>query len=281
MNFLSALPDDRRQPNLFLAAIRHVCGLPADITALEGYLEKHANGIEVVMRNRTTQTNEPNRCALLMPLLARLPQPLSLIEVGASAGLCLIPDRYDYRYGDGKDLRTGTLGTPLLRCEVTGDPPLPNAYPRVAWAAGLDLNPLDVTDAHDMEWLRTLVWPDQRDRLARLDAAIALARRAPPTVVKGDLTTDLVPLMAEAPEETHLVVFHTAVLAYVPAKARKGFQAMMMDSPAHWISVESPQVFPDITAKLPGDPDERRFIVAENGTPVALAGPHGQSLHWL
>ncbi len=39
--------------------------------------------------SKRTQTNEPGRCAVLLPLLAALPQPLALLEVGASAGLCL------------------------------------------------------------------------------------------------------------------------------------------------------------------------------------------------
>jgi hypothetical protein len=49
---------------------------------------------------RRTQTNEPARCATLLPLLALLPQPLALLEIGASAGLCLLPDLYSYKYTD-------------------------------------------------------------------------------------------------------------------------------------------------------------------------------------
>lgn len=69
--------------------------------------------------------------------------------------------------------------------------------------------------------LETLVWPGQEDRLGRLRAAIDMARSDPPTVVKGDLLTDLAPLMATAPKDATLVVFHTAVLAYVSSRARR------------------------------------------------------------
>src|SRR5262245_41616183 len=97
--FIATLPSDRQQPNLFLAAIRHLFGVPQDVEHLADVVASESQRIREVMRTRTTQTNEPARCAVLLPILARLPQPLALIEVGASAGLCLLPDRYGYDYG--------------------------------------------------------------------------------------------------------------------------------------------------------------------------------------
>ena len=44
------------------------------------------------MRARRTQTNEPARCAVLLPALAQLPEPLALVDVGASAGLTMLFD---------------------------------------------------------------------------------------------------------------------------------------------------------------------------------------------
>src|SRR5262245_13439255 len=99
LTFLAALPPDRRQPNLFLAAVRHLAGVPRDADHLREIVRQDSRRIRDVMLSRTTQTNEPARCAVLVPLLARLPEPLALIEVGASAGLCLLPDRYGYDYG--------------------------------------------------------------------------------------------------------------------------------------------------------------------------------------
>ena len=65
------------------------------------------------MRERRTQTNEPRRCATLLPALAQLDGPLALLEVGASAGLCLYPDRYSYRYDGGDVLGDGARGVRL------------------------------------------------------------------------------------------------------------------------------------------------------------------------
>jgi hypothetical protein len=94
--------------------------------------------IEEQMRSRATQTNEPGRCAVLLPVLAALPQPLALLDVGASAGLCLYPDRYSYRYGDHQigagDPLAGRAGTG--RRDLGGVPHI-GAVPGAAAAAGV------------------------------------------------------------------------------------------------------------------------------------------------
>ena len=90
--------------------------------------------------SRSTQTNEVGRLATLMPAFASLGdgQPLALLEVGASAGLCLYPDRYDYDWQPVGRL-TGS-GGPELRCDVAGAMPVPAAPLRVGWRGGIDLN---------------------------------------------------------------------------------------------------------------------------------------------
>jgi len=99
LSFVATLPADRQQPNLLMAAIRHLYGVPTNVDHLIDIVRACPEPIRALMLARTTQTNEPARCAVLLPLLARLPQPLALLEVGASAGLCLLPDHYGYDYG--------------------------------------------------------------------------------------------------------------------------------------------------------------------------------------
>lgn len=280
--FIATLPMERRQPNLFLAAVRQVCGVPRGGDDLRRLVSACQAQIREVMLSRTTQTNEPARCAVLLPILARLPQPLALLEVGASAGLCLLPDRYRYDYGNARIDMTGDAHAPVLTCAVSGPFPLPKAIPRIAWRAGLDLNPIDVRSESDVAWLEALVWPGQDERLARLRAAIAIARRDPPNVVRGDLLTDLVQLVAMAPKDATVVVFHSAVLGYVPSQsAREQFAATVMETGAEWISNEAPGVFPSIARRAPPSPARGRFLMAWNGSPVAWTGPHGQSLDWF
>jgi len=284
LEFIATLPAERRQPNLFLAAVRHVRGVPRDVDDLRQFLRTSHTPIREVMLSRTTQTNEPARCAVLLPLLAQLPQPLALIEVGASAGLCLLMDRYGYDYGDARidPAPSDVACVPVFTCKVSGAVPIPKAIPSIAWRAGLDLNPIDVRSEQDTAWLETLVWPGQEVRVTRLRAAINLARRHPPHLVKGDLLTDLPQLMATAPRAATLVVFHTAVLGYVlPPSARERFAATVKDAGAQWISNEAPGVFRSIASKAPPSPVSGRFLMALNGAPVAWTGPHGQSLDWF
>jgi len=284
LEFIATLPVERRQPNLFLAAVRHVGGIPRNVDDLRLLVRANQAQIREVMLSRTTQTNEPARCAVLLPLLAQFRQPLALLEVGASAGLCLLIDHYGYNYGNARIDPTvsGDGHTPVFTCEVSGKAPIPKTIPRIAWRAGLDLNPIDVKSEHDAAWLETLVWPGQDERVARLHAAIDIARRDPPNVVRGDLLTELARLVAMAPKDATVVVFHTAVLGYVrPQSAREQFAATVKETGVQWISNEPPGVFPSIARKAPPSPVRGRFLMAWNGSPVAWTGPHGQSLDWF
>src|SRR3984957_12054111 len=276
--FLAPLPPEKQQPNLLLAAARLVCGTPADYAAFRAGLLARADAIRAVMLARRTQTNEPARCAVLLPALARLAEPLALIGVGASAGLCLLPERYGYAYAGG----TTFGGEPRFPCRANATTPVPERRPTVIWRAGIDLNPLDARDDTEMTWLETLVWPEQTERLARLRAAIAVARADPPRVVAGDLLTALPALAAQAPAKATLVVFHTAVLAYVAdVDARAGFARMMREMNATWISNEAASVFPEIAAKLVTPMRRGPFLLAVNGEPVAWTDPHGAWIDWI
>ncbi|HEX3211524.1 MAG TPA: DUF2332 family protein, partial [Actinomycetota bacterium] len=118
LELLERLPPAKQQPNLLFAAVQYLAGPQPGLDAFRHFVLDHADQLLALMASRRTQTNEVGRCALLLPLLAALPGPLALVEVGASAGLCLLPDRYAYDYG-------GTiLGDPTspvrLSCQPRG-----------------------------------------------------------------------------------------------------------------------------------------------------------------
>jgi hypothetical protein len=240
----------------------------------------HWDELKAVMLERSTQTNEPARCATLLPVLARLKQPIALLEVGASAGLCLFPERYSYVYG-GATLSSGDADAPVFKCDANRRTPVPSRLPEVAWRAGIDLHPLSVADDDDMGWLRLLVWREQTDRLANLDRAIRIAKRHPPRIVQGDLLTGMEALASEMPRESTRVVFHSAVLAYLPKSARERFVGMVSGLDVTWISNEHPSVFPELAAKVRAGIPAGRFLLAVDGDPVGLTGPHGQSIDWI
>ncbi|MFD5431284.1 DUF2332 domain-containing protein [Kitasatospora sp. NPDC127067] len=309
---LDGLPIAKRQPNLLFGAVRHLGGpVTEGWPAFHGWAAEHWAGVSATMLERRTQTNEAGRCATLLPLLAALPQPLALIEVGASAGLCLYPDRYRYRYryryvaGDGRRSGGGSgsgsgsrASTPVaefgaeaspvtLDCAVSGPVPLPGSLrerlPEVVWRAGIDLNPLDVRAEEDVRWLESLVWPEQTHRLDRLRGAVRVARAEPPLLVRGDLNATVGELVARAPAGSTPVVFHSAVLAYLSPEEREEFAATMRELPGHWISNEAVSVLPTVARRLPrpAPAGSGLFALALDERPVAFTGPHGQSLDWF
>lgn len=272
LEWLAALPVGKRQPNLVFASYRLVAGTPSGWAEFETTLKDRRDEVEAVMLERRTQTNEAARCALMLPLLAALPQPLALLEVGASAGLCLFPDRYGYDYDDGAHV-LGT-GPPVLRCRTAGSPPLPEALPEVVWRAGLDLDPIDVFDEDRVRWLELLIWPGMEHRIETLHRAIDVARRDPPRIVEGDLrTADLDALAAEAPQDATLVIFHTAVLAYVPRDGRAAFRERVRRLGAAWFAAEAPDL-------LGFEPHPQLMALASGGERVAMVDGHGGFLSW-
>jgi hypothetical protein len=277
LGFLGELPPAKWQPNLFLGAVQYLCGPTRDWPSFRSRFAERADEIREVMLTRATQTNEPARCATLLPALAALPQPLALLEVGASAGLCLQPDQYGYDYG-----RARIPGELVLSCRVNALAPVPSRTPEVVWRAGLDLNPLDVHDPDDCAWLEALIWPGEGERIPRLRAALEIARREPPLVRRGDLLTDFAALAAEAPRNATLVVFHTAVLAYVRGEAnRAAFASAVAESGAVWLANESPRVIPGVSAEHDAVLNRNGFVLAQDGRPMAWTDPHGTWVEWL
>jgi hypothetical protein len=281
LRFLLTLPKEKRQPNLLLAAMRYLLGTPVDWGDFRRRLLGDCDAVRRLMLERSTQTNEPARCATLLPVLAQLPQPLALIEIGAAAGLCLLPDYYGYDYGRVRiPPRSMGMSAAVLPCAASPGTPLPHAVPRIAWRVGLDLHPLSVFEPQHKAWLEALVWPEQTERLERLRAAIEIAQMAKPRVVEGDLRTDLARLVGEAPPDATLVVFHTAVLSYIASPTdRETFASEASRLAAYWVANESPTVFPEISRRA--GPLRKGFLLSVNGAPIAWTDPHGASLEWI
>ena len=277
VGFIASLPPAKRQPNLLFAAAYFLLGVPPGIGQLRELVSRRPAELAQLILTQRTQTNEPARCALLLPALAQLQQPLALIEAGASAGLTLLFDRYSYDYA-GHRLAGSDPYAPTLRCQPRGQVPLPARIPAITWRAGLDLNPLDVTSDDDVRWLSCLVWPGEGDRGQRLAAAIASARRDPPVVHRGDLLTDLPALAAQAPRDATLVIYHTSVLYYVAPDKREQVASAVRSLDAIWLSNEAPGILAGTAGPAL---DEHMCVLARDGHPIAYTDSHGTWLQWL
>ncbi|MFT2816057.1 DUF2332 domain-containing protein [Leifsonia sp. A12D58] len=285
--FINRLPAAKRQPNLVFSAARlHGAGAGSYETFAH-WLAEHWDEVQNTCLTHATQTNEAGRCATLLLALAALDGPLALIEVGASAGLCLYPDRYSYRYHrpDGTEVslhpQTGQSAV-VLDCAVSGPVPIPDMLPEVIWRAGIDLNPLDVRNEADVAWLDALIWPEHDDRRARLAAAITIARAEPVEIVRGDLNDTIEQLVARAPAGATIVVFHTVVLAYLDEDARERFAVTMARLPVRWLANEGRTVVPGVAKQLHELPAVASdFVLSLDTMPLAFTQPHGRTLRWL
>lgn len=287
---IARLPRIKRQPVLVFAAARHA-GAPEtdDYPAFRDFLHSRWSEIEQIALTHSTQTNEAKRCAVLLPFLSLLPGPLALVEVGASAGLCLYPDRYAYRYslddGTTHDLRPepdAPTTPPILDCDLRDGIPTPRSLPEVVHRGGVDLSPIDPADPDSRAWLRSLIWPGQQDeRVPRLDAALDIAAADPPQLIAGDLVEQVEAALAACPSGSTPVVFHTAVLGYLEPPGRAEFVRrvtdLCRDAGAVWISVEGVTLLPDVAAQVPESIRRHKgiFVVAVNGRPLATAHGHG------
>lgn len=192
------------------------------------------------------QTNEVRRSAVLIALAHwltaahALPLPLRLSELGASAGLNLSFDRFALRAGAvlfGAD-------EPALTLSPDWRGALPPRVPfRVAGRAGVDLNPLDPARAEDRLRLRAYLWPDQEERRALTDAALAVAGPAPD---RGDAIDWLAGRLAPVPGTLHLI-YTTVAWQYFPPEAQARGRALIeaagrhatADAPLAWFGMEA------------------------------------------
>jgi hypothetical protein len=284
LDWLAAMPEPKQQPNLLLGAVRFLYGTPEEPADFISLVHERRDRLAAVMRVRSTQTNEPARCATLLPVLAGLPQPLALLEVGTSAGLCLLVDRYAYAYGDAVIEPSASSGVtpPRFVCRASPRTPVPERNVEVAWRAGLDPRPLDLANDEDIRWLEALIWPGEEYRIPQLRAAIEVARAHPPRVVVGDLRRDLKQLAAEAPQDATLVVYHTAVLAYIrEAQERAAFARSVAEVGGVWVANEGIENIPGAPSEPFGEPARQdAFLLCVDGEPVAWTDSHGTWIEW-
>jgi hypothetical protein len=219
------------------------------------------------MQTHRTQTNEIGRCAVIAP--ARPSGPIALVEVGASAGLCLLLDKLFVDYGETS---IGPSSSPVkLTCAIRGANPFQPSQADIVWRRGLDVEPVDVRDHFATEWLLACVWADHPLRRQRLVSAIRMARESPPTVVRGDLVNDLSSVVDDAPPDLRLVVLHSAVFPYVQPERRTAFAKVLVDISARrevvWISNEAANMVSTLKTEVQAlasagqSPPSVRFVV--------------------
>ena len=183
-------------------------------------MAEHADWLRTFIAEHGVQTNEVQRSWMLVPCFLEIARRtgvelLDLVELGSSAGLNLVWDRYRCRY------EAGEWGPRDARLELRGEErrPVPadllRVYARVRSRRGIDISPIDVTRPDGALLLKSFVWADQTARLERFDRAIHTLRLDPPILEQGDVVDLLPKILAERQLGALTVVYATAVLAYL------------------------------------------------------------------
>lgn len=195
------------------------------------------------------QTNEAGRSAGIMAQLLWLAQRLGprfeLNELGASAGINTMMDRYAYDLGG---VRAGLAESPMRLAPEWRGPPPPAGPVEIVAIEGCDIAPIDLTDPAQALRLKSYVWPDSPERLRRIDVAAMLAQRQKPMIVRAD-AADWVAQRLSAPQAEGVtrVLFHSIVWQYLPAAGRARIEAAMAEAgaratpqrPLAWVTVET------------------------------------------
>ncbi|KQZ22685.1 DUF2332 domain-containing protein [Microbacterium sp. Root553] len=281
---LARIPENRRQPPLVFAVTRMLGSGLVGPEAWRDFVIAHADAVVAECTARRLQTNEPLRLAPLLPVLTEIQGPIALLEVGASAGLCLYPDRYSYRMVDAQgDLRVALDpedGPSTVVLQSTVDGALPAlAMPDIVWRAGIDLAPLDAREDLDRRWLQGLVWPGEQGRAERVDAALDIAAADPPLLVAGDAAARIDALAADAPRDATLVITTPGVLVHIPRDARTELIARIRALDARWITIDPPGLL-DVWEPAVDAADWPGFVVALDGRVRAAADPLGRWWEW-
>lgn len=230
------------------------------------------------------QTNEAARsCSFMAGLLwltPRLGPRFEMNEVGASAGVNTMMERYRYDLGG---VAAGPADSPMrLTPEWRGAPP-PSGAPEIVAIRGCDASPVDLADPAQALRLKAYVWPDAPERLARIDAAAALARRQPPDVVEMDAAAFVAERLA-APQAARVtrVIYHSIVWQYLPPETRARITQAIetaaasatAERPLAWLALETNR------ATFRHELNVRYWPGGGEAVALSEAHPHGAWIDW-
>ncbi len=236
----SFIPASQPKPNLFFAAIYYLTkkhsqhplasylnqpetiNLADSFQALKLFCQDYQLELKTLFKTKRVQTNEVQRASYLYPIFAEIAakslKPLTIIEIGTSAGLLLNLEHFHYHIEQQPPIQFGQFNSPLKIYAKNLGNPLSTLPPlSIASRIGIDLSIVDTQDEEQALWLECLIWPELTQRKENLKTAIQLNRHVKSQLIEGDFRPLLPLLLKKAQQEnTQIIIFHTHVANQFP-----------------------------------------------------------------
>ncbi|MBF0841925.1 MULTISPECIES: DUF2332 domain-containing protein [Mammaliicoccus] len=233
-------PINQPIPNLFLGSVNYLLLKGYDNNLYDEYYVNETsdlirkfkefcikNKIEIIkiMNNKLVQTNEVRRSSYIFPILCYIndKRKINLLEIGCSAGLQLLADKYRYKY----DVYPGYKGN------LTSDLTISSAITKGEFGSyideqmdigkriGIDLNTIDFTKDEEFLWLKALIWPEHNDRRILLEKARDTVINESLKLKEGNALEILIEEVKKIPTDENLLIFHTHVANQMSIKEKE------------------------------------------------------------
>lgn len=236
LKLISAIPSSQPKPNLFFASVQYLAlsknhdlqhyllnpnknayFLENSYKALKDFSKKYESELLLCFQTKLVQTNVINRATYLYPIFSEIAQerqiPLSLIEIGTSAGLLLNLDCYHYKLteqGIFKSFGNSTSEVTLFAENFGKQMDLPKPF-SIDNRIGIDLNIIDLKNDEDYRWMQALIWPEHFKRKELLDQARTINNDTPKELLEGDFIEHIPKIIENISGSSQVVIFHTHV----------------------------------------------------------------------
>ena len=250
LNLIMHIPETQPKPNLFFGSVQYLSvqketplkrifespfevDLEASFQLLIDFCLTHSDELLQLFHTKSVQTNEVQRASYLFPIFSEIAEevelPLTLLEIGTSAGLLLNLDGYRYEIEQEPQISFGNENSPLtLFAKNYGTSITSVKNLDILYRIGIDLNIIDLQDSEEYLWLKSLIWPEQIIRKENLEKAMAIHRQYTKLLLTGDFRS-LIPPLFETHElkNSQIIIFHTHVANQFSATLKKDLLEML------------------------------------------------------
>ncbi|KMN38543.1 DUF2332 domain-containing protein [Lysinibacillus sp. LK3] len=236
LTLMQSIPGSQPKPNMFFASVQYLAFkknhplksyysifdrsenyLEASFFTLKEFVRLNEEALVECFQTKLVQTNELNRSSYLYPIFSEIAhkteKPLTLIEIGTSAGLLLNLDHYKYEIKETEQiLHFGDFESSVVVYAENIGKSLTAIKPfEVSERVGIDLNIVDLNKEEDYEWMQALIWPEQKDRKELLRKVSQLNKNISKKLYAGDFLQLIPSFIKNIDDGTQVIIFHTHV----------------------------------------------------------------------